>query len=102
MVTTTHKEDFLGRNLTNATPGTSNATDQLGRAVVASNKDFLGRSLTSAPHATTTAYAKGAVTYIGSAELTATVAGTSSGTPPTPPDLGDTVVDGTVTWQRTE
>jgi len=45
MVTTTKTKDFLARLLTNPTPGTSNATDFLGRSVVATDKDFLGRAL---------------------------------------------------------
>lgn len=102
MTTTTRKEDFLGRNLSNATPGTTNATDHLGRNVVTGDKDFLGRSLTSVPHAVSTAYAKGAVVYIGSAELTAETGGTTAGSAPTPPALGATVTDGGVTWRRTE
>jgi hypothetical protein len=103
MVTTTRKEDFLGRNLTNATPGTSNATDHLGRNVIASNKDFLGRNLTSVPHAVTTAYTTGAVVYLaGGQELVAESNGTTGGTAPTAPAVGATVVDGTVTWRRSE
>lgn len=43
--TTTKTKDFLGTLLINATPGTSNATDYMGRAVQAGDKDFLGRSL---------------------------------------------------------
>ena len=49
MVTTTRKEDFLGRNLTNATPGTSQATDFLGRNVVTGNKDFAGQVIDLRP-----------------------------------------------------
>lgn len=45
LVTTTMTKDYLNRNLTNPTPGTSNATDHLGRAVTAGNKDFAGRAL---------------------------------------------------------
>jgi hypothetical protein len=45
MPTTTMTKDYLGRPLVNATPGTSQATDSMGRAVVAGNKDYLGRSL---------------------------------------------------------
>ena len=45
MVTTTKTKDFLARSLTNPTPGTSQATDFLGRSVVAGDKDFLGRGL---------------------------------------------------------
>ena len=45
MVTTTMTKDYLGVLLVNPTPGTSNATDRLGRAVTAGNKDFYGRNL---------------------------------------------------------
>jgi hypothetical protein len=44
-VTTTMTKDFLGVLLVNPTPGTSNATDRLGRSVLAGNKDYLGRNL---------------------------------------------------------
>jgi hypothetical protein len=44
-VTTTMTHDYLGVPLVNPTPGTSNATDRLGRSVLVGNKDFLGRSL---------------------------------------------------------
>lgn len=103
VTTTTYKEDYVGRNLVNATPGTSQAVDYLGRAVLAGNKDFLGRLLTSKPYAINTTYPKGTVVYlVGGAELTCEIAGTSSATPPTAPAIGATVVDGTVTWRRTE
>jgi hypothetical protein len=49
MTTTTKLGDFLGRALVNDTPGTSAATDYLGRAVTASNKDFIGRALVDTP-----------------------------------------------------
>lgn len=45
MATTTSTKDYLGRALTNATPGTSDATDYLGRAVQTGDKDYLGRAL---------------------------------------------------------
>jgi len=44
-VTTTKTKDFLGVALVNATPGTSQATDRLGRSVTAGDKDYLGRAL---------------------------------------------------------
>jgi hypothetical protein len=44
-VTTTKTKDYLNRALTNTIPGTSNATDFLGRNVVTGDKDYLGRGL---------------------------------------------------------
>ncbi len=44
-VTTTMTKDFLGRLLINPTPGTSQATDYLGRSVVVTNRDYMARSL---------------------------------------------------------
>ena len=44
-VTTTRTKDYLGVPLVNPTPGTSQATDRLGRSVVATDKDYLGRAL---------------------------------------------------------
>lgn len=45
LVTTTKTKDYLGVSLVNAVPGTSAATDYLGRAVVAGDKDYMGRGL---------------------------------------------------------
>lgn len=65
MTTTTKLGDFLGRALGNDNPGTSDATDFLGRNVTASNKDFAGRTLVDNPNfpppdrANTTAYTVG-------------------------------------------
>jgi hypothetical protein len=106
MATTTKLKDFLGRWLTNGTPGTTNATDHLGRNVAASNKDFIGRSLAfdnPAGWVQTTAYALGAyVRLAGGQLLQATTGGTSvTGSAPTAPgSVGGTVTDGTVTWKR--
>lgn len=102
MTTTTSKEDYLGRDLVNATPGTSNATDFLGRAVIAGNKDFVGRALTSIPWTATTAVKVGDIMYVAGGELTCTVAGTTGATAPTAPALGATVTDGSATWKRSE
>ena len=44
-ITTTKTKDYLARLLNNPTPGTSAATDFLGRSVVAGDKDHLGRAL---------------------------------------------------------
>lgn len=42
---TTMTRDHLGRALTNAVPGTDDATDFMGRAVQAGDLDYLGRAL---------------------------------------------------------
>ena len=44
-ITTTMTKDFLGVPLVNPTPGTSQATDRLGRSVTSGNKDYLARNL---------------------------------------------------------
>ena len=105
MTTTTRKEDYLGRDLVNEDPGTSDATDYAGRSVIASNKDYLGRSLTVAPWVTLTAYTTGTSVYIADgAELLCTTAGTSGASEPEDVgDVGDAVEnDGTVDWVVTE
>lgn len=65
MTTTTKGGDFLGRALVNDNPGTSAATDYLGRGVTASNKDYNGQALIDNPsyppadRANSTAYTAG-------------------------------------------
>jgi hypothetical protein len=44
-VPTTSTKDYLGTPLINATPGTSDAKDHLGRDVQTGNRDYLGRAL---------------------------------------------------------
>lgn len=105
MTTTTKRQDFLGRWLTNDDPGTSDATDFLGRDVTASDKDFVGRALAfdnPAAWVQTTAYSVGDYVLLTGGEiLECTVAGTSvTGSEPVAPAVGGTVTDGTVTWQR--
>ncbi len=102
MVTTLNLRDHLGRLLTNVTPGTSAATDHLGRDIVASDLDFVGRDLISTTRAMATAYAAGDYVDLAGGELlVATVGGTSHATvAPTAPGYGLTVVDGTVTWEQ--
>lgn len=106
MATTTKLKDFLGRWLTNGTPGTTQATDHLGRAVAASNKDFIGRALifdNPAGWVQTTVYAVGdRVRLAGGQLLEVTVGGTSvtGSAPAAPSTVGGTVTDGTVTWVR--
>ena len=49
MATTLETQDYIGRALQNATPGTTDpALDYLGREVGASDVDFLGRDLQGA------------------------------------------------------
>ncbi len=104
MPTTTKMQDYLGRWLNNTTPGTTNATDNLGRAVVAGDKDYAGRSLTFTDpglFAATTAYTVNQFCRLSTGEiLQATVAGTSAASAPSPPALYATVVSGGVTFRR--
>lgn len=112
MTTTTKRQDFLGRWLTNTNPGTSAATDHLGRDVTGSDKDFLGKSLTfSNPSAWATGTAYSAGDYVKpktgtnyDAVFVALDAGTSDAvTEPTWPTLYGTVVDNAgasqITWK---
>lgn len=99
MATTTKLADFLGRALTNINPGSSNATDFLGRAIGASDKDGLGRALVNSPNfppaeiARNTAYSVGDVRRIpGTKEVqTLTATGTPSGNYKIGVDKGDGV-----------
>lgn len=105
MATTTKLQDYMGRWITNGTPGTTQATDSVGRSVAASDKDYMGRLLTfSNPSGwvQTTPYSLGAFARLaGGAILQATVGGTSvTGSAPAPPALYGTATDGTVTWKR--
>ena len=103
MVTTLNLRDHMGRLLTNATPGTSDATDHLGRSIVASDLDFVARDLIATTRANTTAYAAGAyVQFAGGKLYKVTGAGTSAAAPPseTGIDYGEALTDGTVTLER--
>ena|SRR5579875_2137993 len=103
MATTSDLQDFLGRFLVNSNPGTSAATDFLGRNVTTGNHDFLGRNLAtaSAAWAATTAVALGTEVVVGGDVLKCTTAGTTASAAPTPPtQVGGTVTDGTATWTR--
>jgi hypothetical protein len=105
MVTSLRRRDHLGRELQNATPGTTDPVlDHLSRVTVASDKDFLGRTNIATLRANTTAYSIGDYVEFASNKLyRATVAGTSAGSPPseTGIDYGETLADGaTLIWER--
>lgn len=104
MATTLRLRDYLGRDLINATPGTTDpAQDGMGRNVQASNLDYMGRGLIATARANSTAYALGAYVEFASGKLyKVTVAGTSAGSPPseTGIDYGETFEDGTVDYER--
>lgn len=101
MATTTRLRDHLLRPLVNTTPGTSDATDSLGRDVQAGDLDYMGRDLVATAWAATTAYSLGEYVELSTGEvLKATVAGTSDAAEPTAPGYGETVVDATVTWEQ--
>lgn len=87
MATTSKLGDFLGRALNNINPGSSNASDFLGRATTSGNKDYLGVGLTDTPSyppaewQTATAYTVGQTRRIpGTKEVqTLTATGTPAG-----------------------
>ena len=86
MTTTSKLGDFLGRALINETPGTSNASDYLGRSVTASDKDFTGRALANTPQyppanvARNTAYSLGDIRRVPSVKEVQTLTATGSPT----------------------
>lgn len=103
MTTTLFLRDRLWRKLSNATPGTTQATDTLGRAVGSATTDSLGCLLIGKKWVISTVTAIGDFTQATTGELLqCTVGGTTSGTGggPTAPGFGLTVTDGTVTWRQ--
>lgn len=104
MAVTRQTTDFMGRTLVNPTPGTSDATDAMGRKTVAGGTDFMGRSLSGGPAPTawaaTTAYGLAQRVTNSGATLEVTTAGTSAASPPANPAVKGTVVNGTVTFLR--
>jgi len=103
MVTSTRKEDYMGRNLANATPGTTDPVlDYTGRVTTAT-VDYLGRALTVLTWPGVLAMAVGDQFWVVGGDLIVTTAGTSAaGAPALPGSIGGTVVSGTVTLTRTE
>lgn len=104
MATTLRLRDYLGRDLLNAVPGTTDpAKDYIGRNVLAGNLDHLGRGLIATARANTTAYALGAYVEFASGKLyKVTTAGTSAAAPPseTGIDYGEALTDGTAVYER--
>ena len=104
MATTLRLRDHLGRDLQNATPGTTDpALDFLGREVKASDVDYIDRALIATARANSTAYAAGAYVEFASGNLyLVTGAGTSAASAPseTGVDYGESLTDGTATLQR--
>jgi hypothetical protein len=104
MATTLRLRDHLGRDLQNATPGTTDpALDFVGREVQASDLDHLGRDLIATVRANSTAYAAGAYVEFASGKLyKVTGAGTSAASPPaeTGVEYGDSLEDGTADLVR--
>lgn len=87
--------DYLLRQLT-----AGDTEDYIGRGVTAT-EDYLGRELVSV-WAISTVTAVGDYLELSTGQvLQATVAGTTDAvTEPTAPGFGETVVDGTVTWEQ--
>lgn len=85
MTTTSKLADFIGRALHNRAPGTSDATDYLGRNVGASNTDYMGRALQDTPSyppaniAVNTAYTLGQTRRVPGVKEVQTL--TATGTP---------------------
>lgn len=85
MTTTTKLGDYLGRALVNDNPGTSNATDFLGRACTASDKDYNGQSLANNPQfpppnrANNTAYTLGTRIKVAGTDEVQTLTVTATG-----------------------
>ena len=102
MPTTLYYRNFLGKKLVNGTPGTTQATDAMGRSVASGTTDYMGRQLVALKWVLSTVTALGATTQAATGELlVCTTAGTTSaGTTPTAPGFGLTRTDGTVPWTQ--
>lgn len=89
--------DHLLRQLT-----AGDTADYIGRGLTATNTaDYIGRELVPV-WAISTAFVVGDYVELSTGEvLQATVAGTTDATTePTAPGFGNTVIDGTVTWEQ--
>lgn len=94
MATTTLRRDHLRRKI--LAPTTA-ATDFIGRVTTAT-VDYLGRSMYSIVFPATTAVTLGAIVESAAGVVyEMTVAGTTAGSAPTAPGVGETVESGTAT-----
>ena len=102
MATTLKLRDFLGRDLQNDTPGTTDpALDFIGREVQAANLDSMGRSLIAETRANTHAVTVGEYLEFASGNLyEVTGAGTTAGSEPSEVAYGAELTDGTATLVR--
>lgn len=101
MATSTRVEDYMGRSLTNGTPGTTDpVTDYVGRQVT-STADYSGRALTCLPWPGAVAVTLGSTYYVTGGRLVVTTAGTPlAGAATIPGSIGGTVTSGTATFTR--
>lgn len=102
MATTLRQRDYLLRLLQNDVPGTTDPVlDYIGREAGANDRDYLGRLVDAPAWEATTAYAHPRWVSLSTGEvLKTTVGGTSDLAEPALPGYGNTVVDGTVTWEQ--
>lgn len=98
MATTNFREDFLGRDLVAPTVA---SLDFLSR-VTTSTVDVFGRGLRRVVRANNTAVTLGQeIQFTGGTKYTVTTAGTTAGSAPSIPDVGEEVTDGTAVLLRT-
>ena len=102
MATTLKLRDFLGRDLQNATPGTTDpALDFIGREVGASDVDFQGVDLIAEVRADSHAVTVGEFLEFASGNLyKVTGAGTTAASEPSEVGYGASLTDGTATLER--
>lgn len=103
MATSTFKEDWLGRKLQNATPGTTDPVkDYLGRNTTAT-QGYAGMGLSSATWPGAVPVTVGTEYWVVGGTLVVTIAGTAAaGAPALPGSVGGTVVSGGATLVRNE
>jgi hypothetical protein len=99
VATTNYREDYLGRDLV---APTSAALDFMGR-ITTSTVDFMGRTLRRILRGNNTAYTAGTeIQFSGGTKYIVKTGGTSAGSPPSIPAVGDDVTDGTAVLTRTK